>query len=667
MRVVKTTCPLDCWDQCALLVGEEGGRIVSIEADPDQPGNCGIICSKGRKHAARIDHPDRLRYPLVKRNGNFERISWAEALEVMGAKIKQALGSGGPLSLLHYYDAGYSGLIKNLESRFFSALGGCTVHKGSLCWGAGLAAQKYDFGAVVAHPYHDLLNAKLILIWGRNPAHTSIHLQSFIRSARRNGTRVVLIDPVRTATASAADKYLRIKPATDGALALALAGVIIDRGLVDWDFIDQHSTGFEHFAELCRQYPPERAAGLTGIDTEVITGLALEYAGSRPAAILIGIGTQRHSNGGNMIRAIDALAALTGNIGLQGGGASYANFRISRHIDHSFLEGDDLEPRRRFYPKPKLAENLLKFDDPGIEFLYVSRSNPLVQVGNCNRLNDALARVPFIVTAEHFMTDTAAASDLVLPATCFLEEEDIFFNSMSHQYLGYGPKLVDAPGECRSEHEVFMELSAQMGIGGYPAWNREEILARAIKPLTEKAGVTVKDIKERRPLLMPGGGDIPWASLIFDTADGKYNFYSERAREDGGDPLPSYREPRELSDRSLHDQGYRYWFVTPHPRDSIHSTHRLPGEAGKPLAYLHPETVAKEKLAEGMRARISSPRGSIEAEISISKEVSPDTVMVYEGWWHSSGAAVNKLTPDGITDMGQQAAYNDCLCRIDPA
>ncbi len=667
MRIAKTTCPLDCFDQCALLVGEEGGRVISIKADPDQPDNCGIICSKGRKHEERINHPERLRYPLVKRNGTFERISWAEALEIIGVKIKRALDSKGPLSLLHYYDAGYSGLIKNLEARFFSALGGCTVHQGSLCWGAGLAAQKYDFGDVVAHPYHDLTNAKLILIWGRNPAHTSLHLHTFISRAKREGVRVVLIDPVRTATASVADKYLRVKPGTDGALALALAGVIIDRNLADWNFIDQHSTGFEHFAELCRHYSPERAAELTGVEAEVIIDLALEYASAGPAAILIGIGPQRHSNGGNMIRAIDALAALTGNIGLRGGGASYANFRITRHIDHSFLEGDDLEPRRRFYPKPKLADSILKFDDPEIEFLYISRSNPLVQIGDSNRLNDAMARVPFIVTAEHFMTDTAAASDLVLPATFFLEEEDLFFNSMSHQYLGYGPRLVDAPGECRSEHEVFRELSVQMGVSGYPCWSREEILARAIKPLTEKFGITFKDIKEKGPLLVPGSEDIPWATRIFNTADGKYNFYSEAARKDGGAPLPTYQEPRELSDHILHDQGYKYWFLTPHPRDSIHSTHRIPAEKGKPLAYLHPETAGKAQLAIGMRARISSPRGSIEAEISVSEDVPPETVMIYEGWWHSSGAAVNKLTPDGMTDMGQQAAYYDCLCRIDPA
>ncbi len=667
MRAVKTTCPLDCWDQCALRVWEDGGRIARIEPDPDQPETGGMLCRKGRKHAGRINHPDRLRYPLLKQGGDFIRISWPEAIEVMAKNIKRALDSGGPLSLMHYYDAGYSGLLKNIESRFFSALGGCTLHRGSLCWSAGIAAQKYDFGSVLSHPYHDLLNAGLILVWGRNPANTSIHLQSFIRKASQNGTRVVVIDPVRTATVSEANRHIRVKPGTDGALALSMAHVITEDGLIDQDFVNDHSSGFAQFAGLCREYPPEKAARLTGVEAGTIRNLALEYAKTKPAAILVGIGLQRHSNGGNMVRAIDALSAMTGNIGLPGGGASYVNFRATHYIDHAFLEGKDLNPLHRYYPKPRLADSLIEMSDPKIEFLYISRSNPLVQVGNSNRLQEALTYVPFIVTADHFMTDTAAASDLVLPATCFLEEEDIFFNSMSHQYLNYGTKLCDPPQECRSEYEIFKEVARLLCLNGFPRLDTGEILERALRPLTEATGITVKDIKEKGPLLIPGGDEIPWKNRLFDTADGKYNFYSAAAEKNGHDALPFYREPYELSDSSLHEKGYRYWFLTPHPRDSIHSTHRLPGEEKEPCVYIHPDTALNENLFDRARARIFSPRGSIEARVEVTDDVPPGTVMIYEGWWNYSGAAVNKLTPGRLTDMGDQAALYDCLCRIEPA
>lgn len=665
MQKIKTTCPLNCWDQCAFVVKENNGVIVSIEPDQDQQETGSIICSKGKHHLDRVKHPRRLRSPLLKKAGSFETVSWSEALEVMAGKIDQTLKKHGPLSLLHFYEGGYNGLLKNIESRFFSALGGSTTHRGSLCWGAGLAAQQYDFGSVLSHPYHDLLNSNLMIIWGRNPANTSIHLLSTIQKARQKGTRIILIDPVQTQTSALADQYIRIRPNTDCVLALAMARVIIERELTDTGFIENYSSGFRQFAELCNDYSPEKAAGLTGIAAETIEELAVDYAKSKPAALLIGIGLQRHSNGGSTVRAIDALAAVTGNIGIPGGGANFANFRVTRYIDHAYLKGDDLEPRQRYYPKPKLAEALLNLQDPPIDFLYISRSNPLVQVGDSNKLRSAFSKLPFVVTSEHFMTDTAAASDLVLPSTYFLEEEDLFFNSMSHQYLNYGAKVVDPPGECRPEYDFLNDLAGLLGLNNYCDHTSEKILTRAIKPLTENTGITFEDIKERSPLLLPGSEAIPWAAQIFDTADRKYNFYSAKAKDEGGDALPCFREPVELGNPDLHREGFPYWFLTPHPRDSIHSTHRLPCSAIVPKAYINPHTAQKEGLNDSQQIRISSKRGSITAAVAVNEMIPPETVMVYEGWWHSSGAAVNNLTPDHLTDMGCQAAYYDCMCRID--
>lgn len=665
MEKIKTACPLDCCDQCAFLVTEEGGKIVSIAPNPEQPVTGKVICSKGRRHLDRINHPERLLYPLLKRGGYFERVSWTEALQVVAEKINYTLKEHGPLALLHFFDGGYTGLLKKVESRFFSALGGSTVHQGSLCWGAGIAAQSYDFGAVQAHPYQDLVNSKLIIFWGRNPADTSTHILPFVRKARENGARVILIDPVQTATAALADQHIRVKPGSDGALALAMAKVIIKNELTATNFIKDHSSGFEAFAELCEDYSLQKVAGLTGLSAEVIEQLAFDYANSKPAVIWIGIGLQRHSNGGNIVRAIDALAALTGNLGVPGGGANYANFRISRYIDHDYMNGNDLAPQRRYYSKPKLAEALTGFEDPPITFLYNSRANPLVQVGDSNFLKKAFSKVPFIVTSEFFMTDTAAASDLVLPATYFLEDEDLYFTSMSHSYLTYGSQVVAPPGECRSEYSIFKELASLLDLKEFPDLQPEDLLARAIKPLNEATGITINMIKDNSPLLIPGGDDLPWSNWVFETADGKYNFYSDKASKEGGDGLPRYREADELSSRALHEEGFIYWFITPHPRDSIHATHRLPDQADQPAAYIHSQTAREENLTEGQCIRISSKRGSIEVKASISDRVPPQTVMVYEGWWHISGAAVNNLTPDHQTDLGNQAAYYDCLCRIE--
>ena len=665
MRTIKTTCPLDCWDQCALLVQEDQGKIISIGPDSAQPVTANAICNKGKLHLERLNHPDRLRYPMLKKGSNFKRIGWEEALQVMAEKIRTALDNYGPLSLLHFYDGGYTGILKNLESRFFSALGGCTAHKGSLCWGAGLAAQKYDFGEALSHSHEDLINSRLILIWGRNPADTSIHFLPFIQRARKNGTRVILIDPIRTATTAVSDQHIRVKPGSDGALALGLARIIIDNGLADYRFIENYCSGFDRFDKMTADYTLERVAEITGLEAEMIEKLAVDYAEAKPAAILAGIGLQRHSNGGNTVRAIDALAALSGYIGIPGGGVSYANFRASRYIDHAFLSGSDLKPERRYYAKPQLADALARLDDPPIAFLYISRANPLVQVGNCSVLRRVISEGPFTVTADHFMTDTAAAADLVLPSTSFLEEEGLYYNSMSHQYIGYGSQVTVPLSECRPEYDFLKELSVLLGIENFPAPVPAELLARAIRPLTEATGITLGEIKNNTPLMLPGGNETPWDEGVFRTPDRKFNFYSAEAENDGGDGLPLYRKPKELGNDSLHKKGFIYWFVTPHSRDSIHSTHRLPGKPAVPKAYLHPLTARREGLKAGEQVQISSLRGTIRTEAVVSEMVSPDTVMVYQGWWHSSGAAVNNLTPDRLTDIGCQAAYYDCLCHIE--
>ncbi len=669
MEMIRTVCPLDCWDQCGLIVKKDGEKIKGIEADPTHPVTGSMICSKGRQHLQRLNHPERLHYPLLREGDTFKRVTWPEALEIMAGKIGSALVEHGPLSLLHFYDGGYTGLVKNIESRFFSALGGCTMHRGSLCWGAGLAAQKYDFGAVKSNPYQDLLNTGMIIIWGRNPAYTSIHQMNYIRQARAAGTKVVVIDPVLTSTADNCDQYIRIKPGTDGALALGMGRVIIENKLIDKEYIEKHSTGFDRYAEICNEFTTAKTAEITGIPEEVIEELAVEYAKSSPSAILIGIGLQRHSNGGNTVRSIDALAAMTGNIGRAGGGANYANFQVDRFIDHAFLSGSELDPERRIYSKPQLAKALKDLAEPAVQFLYISRANPLVQVGDSNALAEAFNKVNFIVTVEHFMTDTAAASDLVLPCTNFMEEEDFYYNSMGHQCINYGLKVSDPPGECRSEYDFLKELADLLDLdhNKFPRYGTEELIKKAIKPLLAAFDLDLGIVRKQSPFILPEFNLIPWSDGVFKTENRKYNFYSAAAEKETGSGLPEYCEPVELNDSSLKQKGYKYWFATPHPRDSIHSTHRLPEAGKKPTVFMHPKTAREEGLSDNVLVKVITERGSITAGLVSSERVSRDTVMIFEGWWHASGAAVNLLTPDRLTDFGDQAAYYDCLCRVEKA
>lgn len=664
MKTYYSTCPLNCWDQCSFLIHLHNGRIASISPNPEQEVTGAFICNKGKKHLSRINHPDRLVHPLLKRNGQFNRISWPEALETAAERISAALNRYGPLSLLHYYDGGHSGVLKNIESRFFSAIGGCTAHQGSLCWSAGLAAQAYDFGQALSHSLSDLLNSRLIIIWGRNPAATAVHQVSFIRRAREKGARVILIDPIRSASAVLADEHVAVRPATDGALALGMAYQIIKEGLFDISFIEERCSGFSPFRDMVAGYPPAKVSAITGLPEPLIIRLARQYAAAKPAAILLGYGLQRHSNSGNTIRAIDALGALTGNIGIPGGGVNYANFQLSPYIDHAFLEGRDLAPQRRYYAKPKLAEALQEeLADPPVQVAYISRANPLTQSGDSGALRKAFQKIPFKIVSELFMTDTAAAADLVLPSTFFLEEEELYYNSMNHCYLSYGPKIAAPPGECRHEVAVFQSLAEKLGVKGFTMDSPEELLRRVIQPLTQAHAVTLEQLKNG-PLLIPGCETVSWRGQPFATADGKYNFYATEAEERGGSALPVYVCPKELGNQALREQGYIYWFATPHAAGSIHSAHRLPG-AAEPKAYIHPDTAVKESVCEGDMLKISSIRGSLTAKAKLDKKIPPDCVLVYEGWWEASGAAVNNLTPEQITDMGNQAALYDCLCRIE--
>lgn len=666
MKYFTSACPLNCWDQCAFQVWVENDAISKITPHPAQAVTGHFICPKGKEHLARINRPDRLLYPLIRTAAGFKRISWPEAIATAALEIQKALDRFGPLSLLHYYDGGFGGVLKKIEARFFSALGGCTTHRGSLCWGAGLAAQTYDFGAVLSHSLADLLNSRLIIIWGRNPAATARHQLSFISRAKKNGAKIILIDPLTTATTALADEHIPIRPGTDGALALGLARRIIKEGLADQTFINRCCSGFEPFRELTAEYPPEKAAEITGLSSGRIIDLARQYATAKPAAILLGYGLQRYSNSGNAIRAIDALGALTGNIGRPGGGVNYANFQVSSYIDHPFLDGADLSPQRRYYPKPKLGQALGALTDPPVQVAYISRSNPVVQVGNSGSVREALARIPFKIVSDMFMTDTAAAADLILPCSYFLEEEDLYYSSMNHCYLTYGPKIAAPPGECRHEYAALQQLAKQLGAHSFPSESTETLLRRIIRPLTRDQGVTLEQLK-KAPLLLPGLEDVPWSAGPFATADGKFNFYAADAAKEGLSALPVYFPPEEIGSRELRDRGFRYWFATPHPADSIHSSHRLPGGSAEPLAYLHPDTGFQEAVRSGELIKISSPRGAITIKAQLDTKVPPGCVLVYEGWWSSSGASVNSLTPDRLTDMGLQAAFYDCLCKIEKA
>lgn len=660
-KKIRSACPLDCWDACAFIVTREKDIAVKIEGDPEQEITQGFICPKGRKHLERVYHPKRLLYPLLKVGQEWEEISWEQAIEIIADKLRKIKKEYDSTAVVHYYDCGSGGILKEIDKLFFNLYGGASKAVGSLCWAPGIAAQKYDFGLSRSHHPKDLLNSQVILIWGRNPVETNIHLVPFLKQAREKGAKLVTIDPVVTPTVQISDFYFAPKPGTDGALALGLANLLIKSGYLDYNFVEKHSLGFTEYKELVKEYTLEKTAQITGLTENEILQLAKLYGQNKPGSIIIGYGVQRYTNSGQAVRAIDALAAITGNIGITGGGANYANFLASLHYNWDPISGEGSGQSQRVFPKSKMAEFLNTAQEPPVKAVFVLRSNPVVQIPDTNQFIKALEQVEFKVVIDMFMTDTAKMADLVLPCTSFLEEENIISTSMGHGYLNYAHQVIKPLGEAKTEYEIFQLLAKKMCLKDFPQDSAEELLKKVLQPITDKYGITLEMLK-KQSYCLPEFHQIPWEDKKFLTPSGKYEFFSQGANQEGGNPLPVFVNTAESLDGADVNQ---FYFLTPHPKESLHSQHYLFKEEGiLPKAYLSFKRAEQIGIQEGEVIEIESARGTLKCIASLEKEMREDVVMVYEGWWLGPGGTVNMLTSDRYSDLGLGATYYDCVCRV---
>lgn len=657
-QTLKFACPLDCFDACGLLAEVADGRVVGLKGDPDHPVTRGRICVKGKKLLERLYHPQRLLAPRLKDGEKWKTIPWETAIDIVARQLENAIQTCGRHAILYYADSGYGGLVKSVDRLFFNRLGGVTVPRGSLCWAAGMAAQRYDFGDVRGHAPHDLVRARCIVVWGRNPVATNPHLVPFLQKARQRGARLIVIDPLKTLSARQADIHLQPRPGTDGALALGMAHHLITSQRVDETFLSRHTHGFNRFADSLQAFTPERATAVTGLDADTIRRTAAQYADASPSSIIIGMGLQRYANGGQTVRCIDALAALTGNIGRSGGGANYANRSITRWIDRDGgTQSDAPPPDPRTFPLPRMARFIRSAENPPIKVMMIAKANPLVQVPDSRAMQAALARVPFKVVVDMFMTDTARAADLVLPCTSILEEEDLVFSSMFSPYLNYSRQVVAPPEGLCGEYDLFRHLARRLNLTGYPDIPARHFLENAIRPLTREFGLTI-DRLQAAPFKLPHD-DIPWSDGKFATPSGRYEFYSNAAMQDGGPPLPTYIPPLDAP------PAFTLRLLTPHHAHSLHSQH-FAFRHDAPVASIHPDAPERQGLVSGQTIQVVSPQGRIPARLEPDPGVPPGILKIDQGWWHQSGA-VNRLTNDTLSDMGENAAYFETFCRIEPA
>ena len=680
-KVVRGACPLDCPDTCSWDITVEDGRAVSLRGVREHPFTRGALCGKVNHYLDALHGSDRLLHPMrrvgAKGEGRFERISWDEALELTADGIRGAIARHGPESVLPYYYAGSMGVVQSWTTgpRLFASLGASRLGL-TICTAAASSALRATIGASVGFDPEDIGRARLVILWGANLLSANVHQWRFVLEAQENGAHVVCIDPIRSDTAERCDEHIAPLPGTDAALALGLMRAVLDAGAEDRDWLDRHTIGWPELEQRLQEWPVERAAETCGLDVEVVRNLGARLAATRPSAIRVGLGLQRHGGAAAAIRAIVAIPAVTGDWRYPGGGAlcmTTGHFPID--VDGVAFPSD--LPGAREVNMSRLAEALTELDDPPIAALAVFNANPAATVPDANRARAGLARDDlFTVVLEQRMTDTARYADVLLPATMQPEHTDLHY-AYGHLYLSWNEPAVEPPGEALPNSEIFRRLARVLGLDDPRLQQSDVEVAAAVldtQPLRE-AGITVETLREHGYVRLPGiaRGTAPFAEGGFPTPSGKVQLRSDHLAEQGVDPLIGYVPPREAGDAALADR-YPLVLIAPAGRFFVNSTFASTPwhlkKMGPPQLHLHPSDAAARQIASGDLVRVFNDRGEFEVEAVVDDAARPGVAFTFKSYWPGlspGGNNVNATTPVRDTDLGGGPTFHDNRVEVEPA
>jgi len=673
MREYITVCPRNCYSTCTFRVFTDNGKIQRIMpyrenlATPEGP------CIKGLSYLEREFSSERIIYPLKKNaDGSFARIDINDALEIISRQLDEVRNLYGPHSVLFYKGSGISGLSNDISSLFWKLYGGVTTTYGNLCWPAGLEAVRLTLGEVKHNAPWDLSEAELIILWGKNPAETNVQEFIHIDKALKKGGKLVVIDPRRTPTADKADMLLRPEPGTDAALALAIARNLVSQDHTDKEFISKHVLGYGEFVKSLTITPAE-ASSVTGIPAEAITRLTDMIALCKKVTIVAGYGLQRHSNGGQTIRALLSLMVITGNIGKHGCGFNFANlqsyiFDSEKEPLTYYPDNDKDKPFRRKISMAKFGEDISSLKDPEIKFAWIERGNPVTQLPDSDRVVGALKSVGFKVVVEQFMTDTAKLADIILPAKGVFEQPDIV-GSYWNPYVQFKPAIMEYPGQVMPESELYYRLAEMMNLcpeneNPIPEPGNENFEKWLVKRIKENDEVTLDKLKEG-PYLPAGFTEVAFNDYIFPTPSGKIELLSNQAAEMWGvSVLPAYVPLQNDPDRCG-----RLHLLTPNTGSRIHSQfgnlNAIKTVTEPPAWELSPNDAGKFDLKNGDNIRISSGSGSVTGIVSVTNRVKNGCIVFPNGIWFNEGGGVNALIPGRETDMGYGAAFHDVYVKVE--
>jgi anaerobic selenocysteine-containing dehydrogenase len=711
-HVVHAACPHDCPDACGVLITTENGRAIKIQGDPAHPVTRGFLCAKVAKYLDRVYSPDRVLYPMKRVTpkgpspaelppvnsgwpsrptepsalASFERITWDEALDTIAARFGQIIQEFGSEAILPYSYGGTLGALNNasMDRRFFHRLGASRLER-TICSEAGGEGLKSVLGVKLGTEPEQFRHSRLIIAWGANIHGNNIHLWPFVEEARRQGARLIVIDPYRTRTAACADWYLPVNPGTDVALALGMLHVVVSENLYDADYVACHTVGFEALRERVREYPPEQVARWTGIAAEDIRRLAREYATVRPAAIRLNYGVQRGENGGMAVRVIAMLPCITGSWKEVGGGLQLSTSGAFV-IDRSALAREDLGPAARTINMAQLGLALQETKNPPVKALFVYNSNPAAIAPNQNAVIQGLLRPDlFTVVHEQFLTDTCDYADIVLPATTFFEHKELQ-TAYGHYYLQISQQAIQPLGEARSNVETFRALASRMDFADSCFQESvDELMETALaNPHPWLSGITRERLECEGHVHMNLGANapfLPFATGGFGTPSGKAELYSERLAQMGLDPIAAFVPPTEsrhtlgAGHRAANSQGEKLQYpleFLPRKCDNFLNTTFTNVPVLQKLEEpdqleINAADAAFRGIGDGDRIRVFNDRGELELRARVNGTVQPGVVAGYLNWARFSAGArnINALTSERLTDLGNGPTFYSTLVEVE--
>lgn len=696
-RTVLGACPHDCPDTCSMLMDVSGDKLVGVRGNPDQPFTAGRLCVKVNHYEERVHSPDRVLYPLrrtgPKGSGQFERTTWDDALAEITRKWRDIIATHGPTAILPYSYLGTQGTLNGLNAGdpFFNKLG-ATISERTFCDSGACTGYIMTVGPTPGMDPESFRHSKYIVLFASNPMSTNTHMWPFIAEAQKNGAKVVVVDPVRTRTAQAADWHLAIRPGTDSALAMGMIHVIIAEGLTDRDYVDNYTVGFDELAQRAADYTPDRVADITGIPADDIRKLAREYAKTQPSAIRIGVAIERNSNGGQAVRALACLPALVGAWRKPGGGILQLPLWAFPINWKNVMRPDWVVPGTRVLNQWLLGQALtgeLALDPP-IRSLFVYNANPMVVAPEQAKIRAGLAREDlFTVVSEHFITDTARYADIILPATTQAEQFDLMF-SWGHLYITLNQPAIPPQGEAVPNTELFRRLARAMGFDDPQFSLTDEELAMGAYDWSAPAlqGITLDGLKQTgwARLNLPSSDQFaPHAQGGFPTPSGKVELKASMAAignfvldvfrqgsnefQDGSpvDPLPGWTPSDGGSAR------FPLSLVSPKSHAFLNSGYgnmrRQLAHSGEQHVLIHPTDAATRGIQEGASVRIASAAGEFMATAKLSEDVLPGVVQAPMGYWPgtSGGATVNAVNAARFGDLGRSPAFSDTRVEVTAA